>query len=154
MGPGGWSSASGGSRPCYRRLSCKANLDAHSVAFSGLVLLRHWHMFLEDACMAMFNVPIRRDDPVGRAVTAARELQRAVEKLRNVMTCYRWVWALARAMRRLDDWGLTTLRNTRPLGTASRLQGRAGPGEVLVTSDVYEAVVSMIPDARRRECEL
>lgn len=37
---------------------------------------------------------------------------------------------------------------------ASRLQGHAGAGELLVTGAVYEAVRDSFPDAERREYEL
>ena len=37
---------------------------------------------------------------------------------------------------------------------ASRLQGLAGPGEILVSDEVYSAVNAAYPGARRRELEL
>jgi class 3 adenylate cyclase len=37
------------------------------------------------------------------------------------------------------------------INVASRLQGQAGPGEVLVTADAYKAISAVFPGAMRAE---
>ena len=61
-------------------------------------------------------------------------------------------------------WGLTTTVGSNRCtdytvmgdvaNLASRLQGMAGPGEILVSSDVYQAVQNGFPGARERVLEL
>jgi adenylate cyclase len=65
--------------------------------FSAKVILAHNGIvdrLLGDAVMAFFNVPIKHDDHVARAVNAAFEIQEGVIELTQP-TVPRWSWASA-----------------------------------------------------------
>ncbi len=117
--------------------------------------------FRGDAVLGFFNVPIKRDDHVARAIAAATEIQQAVPEIN-----------LKRGQENLlkvgigitTGWGLTTTVGSNTCtdytvmgdvaNIASRLQGLASPGEILVSDAVYEAVQGAFPDAHKRELEL
>lgn len=117
--------------------------------------------FLGDACMALFNVPVRFDDHVERAVAAATELQLAVartnattseEKIFQVGIGISTGFALAGRIGSDKPSDYTAIGDV--VNIASRLQSQAAPGEVVVTEQVYEAVRDAFPNAVRRQCEL
>lgn len=111
--------------------------------------------------LGFFNVPIKRDDHVSRAIAAADEIQRAVPEIN-----------LSRGEVRLLEVGIgitTGLALTTTVGSddckdytvmgdvaniASRLQGLARPGEILVSEEVYKVVQEAYPNAGRRVLDL
>jgi adenylate cyclase len=116
---------------------------------------------LGDALMAFFNVPIKNDDHVARAVDAALRIQEGVERI-NATLDGAFVLgvgigiatgtALASTMGSTNCKDYTLVGDT--INVASRLQGQAAPGEVLLTRDAYDAIRAAFPGAERREYRL
>jgi len=113
---------------------------------------------LGDAVMALFNVPIKHDDHVLRAVGAAFRIQEAVDHI-NAELEGRVVLgvgigiatgtALATKMGSTNCSDYTMVGDS--INIASRLQGKAASGEILVTDDAYKPVSAAFPDAIRAE---
>ena len=117
--------------------------------------------FRGDAVLAFFNVPLRRDDHVARAITTATQIQLAVpeinaklgdEDLIRVGIGITTGMAYASTVGSDDCKDYTLMGDVVNIG--SRLQGLAGPGEILVSEQVYENVSSAYPNARRRTLDL
>lgn len=126
------------------------------VKYDGIV-----DKFMGDAVMALFNVPILQRDHVTRAVGAAIELQRAVERLNTgrpqEIRLYVGIgmstgYALTGRIGSSNPSDYTAIGEV--VNLASRLQSEAKPGEILVTQDVYLAVAGAFPQAGRREFNL
>ena len=113
---------------------------------------------LGDAVMAFFNVPIKRDDHVLRAVKAAFRIQEAVSQI-NARLDGAFVLGvgigIATGTALVTNMGSTRCSDYTMVGDsiniASRLQGQAAPGEVLLTEDAYNAISTAFPDAMRAE---
>lgn len=113
---------------------------------------------LGDAVMAFFNVPIKRDDHVLRAVKAALRIQEAVAQI-NARLDGAFVLGvgigIATGTALATNMGSTRCSDYTMVGDsiniASRLQGQAAPGEVLLTEDAYNAINTAFPDAMRAE---
>ena len=117
--------------------------------------------FRGDAVLGFFNVPIKHDDHVMRAIAAATEIQSAVPDIN-----------LSRGQEDLlkvgigitTGWGFTTTVGSNACtdytvmgdvaNIASRLQGLADPGEILVSNEVYKAAHDAFPNATERVLEL
>ena len=117
--------------------------------------------FLGDAVMAFFDVPIRNEDHVARAVRAAAQIQSAIpdinvaageEDLLKVGIGIDTGFAATGALGSNDCRDYTVMGEN--VNIASRLQGEAAPGEILVTEAVYDYVKSAFPNARDRVLEL
>ena len=117
--------------------------------------------FRGDAVLGFFNVPIRRDDHVARAITAAKEIQLAVpeinlslgqEELLKVGIGITTGLTLTTTVGSNDCKDYTVMGDVANI--ASRLESLAGPGEILVSDEVYKAVQGEYPDARKQELEL
>ena len=116
---------------------------------------------LGDACMAFFNVPIKHDDHVGRAVSAACQIQQGATRINtelgsefvlNVGIGIATGLALATNMGSTNCHDYTMVGDT--INIASRLQGQAAAGEVLVTEDAYREISAAFPRTLRREYPL
>jgi len=113
---------------------------------------------LGDAVMALFNVPIKHDDHVLRAVGAAFRIQEAVDHI-NAELEGRVVLGvgigIATGTALATNMGSTNCSDYTMVGDsiniASRLQGKAASGEILVTDDAYKPVSAAFPDAIRAE---
>jgi adenylate cyclase len=113
---------------------------------------------LGDAIMALFNVPIKHDDHVLRAVSAAFAMQEAADHLNRGLD---GAFVLGVGVGIATGTALaTTLGSTNcsdytmvgdSINIAARLQGKAARGEVLVTEDAYKAVSAAFPGAVRAE---
>ncbi len=117
--------------------------------------------FRGDAVLAFFNVPIRHEDHVARAISAAKQIQLAVpainaklggEDLLRVGVGITTGMAYAANLGSDDCKDYTMMGDVVNIG--SRLQGLAGPGEILVSSEVYDTVNSDYPDAQERTLEV
>jgi adenylate cyclase len=113
---------------------------------------------LGDAVMAFFNVPIKHDDHVLRAVEAAFRIQEAVRHINvtleggvvlGVGIGITTGAALATNMGSTSCSDYTMVGDT--INIAARLQGQAAPGEVLVTEDAYKSISAAFPGAMRAE---
>src|SRR5215510_8687920 len=96
---------------------------------------------LGDAVMAFFNVPIKRDDHVLRAVNAAFQIQEGVRNINTTLDSgvvlgvgigIATGTALATTMGSTNCNDYTMIGDT--INIAARLQGEAAPGEILVTA--------------------
>jgi adenylate cyclase len=114
--------------------------------------------FLGDAIMALFNVPIKHDDHVLRAVTAALRIQEAVDRINaephdgvrlGVGIGITTGTALATSMGSTNCSDYTMVGDS--INIASRLQGKAATGEILVTDEAYKPISAAYPDAIRVE---
>ena len=114
--------------------------------------------FLGDAIMALFNVPIKHDDHVLRAVTAAVRIQEGVEHINSrledgvhlaVGIGIAAGTALATNMGSINCSDYTMVGHS--INVASRLQGKAATGEILVTEEAYKQIRAAFPDAVRVE---
>ena len=113
---------------------------------------------LGDAVMAFFNVPIKHDDHVLRAVKAAFRIQEAVQQINATLD---GVFVLGVGIGIATGTALTTNMGSTncddytmvgdSINIASRLQEQAAPGEVLVTEDAYKAISATFPCAMRAE---
>ena len=132
---------------------------------TSAVAIREHHgivdRLLGDACMAFFNVPIKRDDHVLRAVNAAFRIQEGVKRI-NAMLDGEFTLgvgigistgtALATSMGSTNCSDYTMVGDS--INIASRLQGQAGPGEILLTQDAYDFIRADFPAAQRTEFQL
>jgi adenylate cyclase len=115
-----------------------------------------------DAVLAIFNFPIERDSHVENAVLSAIALQERWASRRSIAggdsqmpigvgvgihTGTVAVGDVGEACRDFTAVGSV-------VNLASRLQGAARPGEVLVTQPVYERVAEQFPNAPKRVCQL
>src|SRR5262245_30106638 len=113
---------------------------------------------LGDAVMAFFNVPIKHDDHVLRAVNAAFQIQGGVMRINTTLN---GVFVLGVGIGIATGTALTTHMGSTncsdytmvgdSINIASRLQGQAAAGEILVTEDVYKTINQVFPGAVRVE---
>jgi adenylate cyclase len=117
--------------------------------------------FIGDAVLAIFNFPILSDDHTRHAVMAAQEIQKR----------------FAERQKRMGDQGLrmgvgigihTGRASIGEVGTAykdftiigpvvnlaSRIQGAAKAGEILMSKDVYDQVQDLFPNLEPEQCQL
>ena len=113
---------------------------------------------LGDAVMALFNVPIKHDDHVLRAVRAAFRIQEAVNEINsklNGAVVLNVGIGIARGLALATNMGSTSCSDYTMVGDAiniaARLQGKAGGGEILATEDAYRTVSTAFPDAVKVE---
>jgi len=117
--------------------------------------------FMVEAILGFFNVPIKHEDHVIRAVSVAQEIQQAVPYI-NLNQGQEDLLKVGVGI--TTGWGLTATVGTNlckdytvmgdVANIASRLQGLAGPGEIIVTEEVYEQVRSVFPNAEKQVLEL
>ncbi len=117
--------------------------------------------FRRDAILGFFNVPIKHEDHVTRAVSVAQEIQQAVP---DINLNQGQEDRLKVGVGITTGWGLTATVGTNlckdytvmgdVANIASRLQGLAGPGEIIVTEEVYEQLRSTFPNAEKQILEL
>ncbi len=117
--------------------------------------------FLGDAVMALFNVPIRHEDHIARAVRSATEIQLAVPEINaklNEVDMLKVGIGVSSGLAYCGTVGSTDCKDYTALGDAvniaSRLQGQAAPGEIIVDEPVYSKVETTFPDAPERLLEL
>jgi class 3 adenylate cyclase len=108
---------------------------------------------LGDAIMALFNVPIKHDDHVLRAVGAAVRIQEGVghinAKLGDGFLLGVGIGIATGTMGSPNCSDYTMVGDS--INIASRLQGKAATGEILVTEEAYKQISTAFPDASRAE---
>ena len=125
-------------------------------------IVRHHHgivdHFLGDAIMALFNVPIKHEDHVLRAVTAALRIQEGVDDINSKLDDEVHLAVgigIATGVALATNMGSTSCSDYTMVGDsiniASRLQGKAATGEILVTAEAYKQISEVFPDAIRVE---
>jgi adenylate cyclase len=121
--------------------------------------------FIGDAVLAIFNFPIMREDHVRQAVLAAIELQKRCSEIKKLTV----INAEGKASPVGVGVGIHTgLASIGEVGTAykdftiigpvvnlaSRVQGTANAGEILVTEEVYTQVADLFPASESRSYTL
>ena len=121
--------------------------------------------FIGDAVLAIFNFPIMREDHVRQAVLAAAELQKKCSEQKRLMMVTRdgaecpvgVGVGIHTGLASIGEVG-TAYRDFTIVGPvvnmAARIQGAAGPGEILVTAEVYEQVTDLFPESEGRTYHL
>ena len=117
--------------------------------------------FRGDAVLAFFNVPVKREDHLPRAIEAAREIQMAVPEINRAQgdsDILKVGVGITTGMGLATTVGSNTCTDYTIMGDvaniASRLQGLAEPGEILIANEVYEAVRNSYPNAGKRVMDL
>lgn len=117
--------------------------------------------FLGDAVLAFFNVPIRNGDHIARAVKAAAAIQAAVPEINEALgekDLLKVGIGITTGLAMTGVVGSNNCNDYTALGEvvniASRLQGEAGPGEILVAAEVFEEVGEEYQDSVSHELEL
>jgi class 3 adenylate cyclase len=114
--------------------------------------------FIGDAVLAIFNFPLTRTEHVNNAVEAALQLQKNCHDLKEKIglkdeTNLGVGIGIHTGECFLGEVG-TSYRDFTAIGPvvnlASRLQGAAAAGEILVTADVYNHVKDQFPNAQMR----
>lgn len=119
------------------------------------ILIRHdafVDKYIGDAVMAMFNVPIRRDDHVVQAVSAGMEIGSSLREFENrfgrklrcrigIATGFAHVGHLG-SKERSDYTAIGEVVNL-----AARLEAAALPGEIVLNDAAYERVAALHPTA-------
>jgi len=116
--------------------------------------------FIGDAVLAIFNFPINQENHVQQAVLAGIEIQkRCMEKsdLKIGNAPLGIGVGIHTGMASIGEVG-TAYKDFTIIGPvvnlASRIQGAATPGEVVVTEDVYKSVQDLFPNAQSRTHQL
>jgi len=112
--------------------------------------------FIGDAVLAIFNFPLTRDDHVEQAVLAGIDIQRRCAAKRETATNggpMRIGVGIHTGRASIGEVG-TAYKDFTIVGPvvnmASRIQGAARPGEILVSEDVYRQVEKHHPGAESR----
>ena len=111
-----------------------------------------------DQVMAFFGAPFKPDDHAARAVKVALNIVSGVEKLAKGGAALPVGGGVATGELYMGNVGEGEVRDFTVIGdavnTAARLQAAAGPGEVLVTENTYQAVSTQYTSSGRRTLEL
>jgi adenylate cyclase len=121
--------------------------------------------FIGDAVLAIFNFPIMRQDHVRQAVLAGMEIQKRCLEKKKLMTTdsegkdvpIGIGVGIHTGNASIGEVG-TAYKDFTIIGPvvnmASRIQGAAQLGEILVTEDVYRHIEGLFPGAETRTCQL
>ena len=117
--------------------------------------------FMGDAVMAFFNQPVRHPDHAVRGLDSAHQILHTVAALNTVWGLPQRVGVgigISTGFAVVGTVGSTNPKDYTVIGDivnlAARLQGEAGPGEIVVTGDVYRQVDSAYPNAKRQALRL
>ena len=118
--------------------------------------------FIGDAVLAIFNFPIMREDHVRQAVMAARDIQQRCSQRRSLVvgtggTSLGVGIGIHAGQASIGEVG-TAYKDFTIIGPvvnlASRIQGAAKAGEILVSKEVYALVADLFPNSEPRVCQL
>ena len=111
-----------------------------------------------DEVMAFFGAPFRAQDHPQRAVRAAFDIVAGMEEMANDSNALRVGGGVGTGQVLMGNVGEGEVRDFTVIGdvvnTTARLQGEAGPGEVVMSEHTYGFVADRYPDAPRRTLEL
>jgi adenylate cyclase len=111
-----------------------------------------------DQVMAFFGAPFRKEDHPQRAVQAANDIVDGVAAVAEDEDSLRVGAGVGTGEAFMGNVGREDIRDFTVIGdlvnTVARIQGAAGPGEVLVTEETFRAVAADYPQARQRTLEL
>ncbi len=117
--------------------------------------------FMGDAVLALFGVPIRHEDHVARAVQTAREIQAAISEINRAVgedgllkvgigVCTGVVFTGTVGSKSCNDY--TAIGDA--INIASRLQGEAAAGEILVMDEAFKLMREDCPETESRVLHL
>ena len=118
--------------------------------------------FIGDAVLAIFNFPLIRKEHVTNAVSAAIQLQNNCQNIKNeIGLSHEHALGIGIGIHTgecfMGEVG-TNYKDFTAIGPvvnlASRLQGAAAAGEILVTTDVFNQVKDQFPNAQNRKLTL
>ena len=116
--------------------------------------------FIGDAVLAIFNFPIMREDHVQQAVIAALDIQQRCSQRKRLVVGGVSVGVgigIHTGPASIGEVGMACKDFTiigSVVNTASRIQGTANAGEVLVSNEVYQLVADLFPNSESRVCQL
>ena len=116
--------------------------------------------FIGDAVLAIFNFPIMREDHVRQAVIAALDIQQRCSQRKRLVVGGASVGVgigIHTGAASIGEVGMAYKDFTiigSVVNTASRIQGAAKAGEVLVSKEVYALVADRFPNSESRVCQL
>ncbi len=141
-----------------------APVTAEFFRASAEIIMEHHGIvdrLLGDGVMAFFNVPIKHEDHVHRAVDAAFRIQNTVKQINENLDGGLSLGVgigIATGTALATNMGSTNCNDYTMVGEsiniASRLQGQAAAGQVLVTEDAYIAISKVFPNATPVEYSL
>ena len=114
--------------------------------------------FIGDAVFGIFNFPLVRKDHVSNAVSAAIDLQKKCKAIKNEIGLGKEYGlgigvGIHTGQCSMGEVG-TSYKDFTAIGPvvnlASRLQGAARPGEIMMTEEVFVHVKENFPDAKKR----
>jgi len=122
------------------------------------ILIRHdafVDKFIGDAVMAMFNIPVRRNDHVFQAVSAAEDLLKALPRLQEQFDrSLQFRIGIASGHAHVGKIGSKERKDYTAIGEvvnlASRLQTSASPDEIVLNEAAYGAVAKIYPSAKQQ----
>jgi len=115
-----------------------------------------------DAGLAIFNFPIMREDHVRQAVLAGLDIQQRCSQRKKLIvgsggSSVGVGIGIHTGPASIGEVGMAYKDFTiigPVVNTASRIQGAAKAGEVLVSEEVYQLVADLFPNAESRVCQL
>ena len=111
-----------------------------------------------DQVMAFFGAPFQVDDHARRAIRAALSIVAGVEAMATGSDALHVGGGVGTGEVLMGNVGAGEVRDFTVIGdvvnTASRLQGAAGPGEVLVMEETYGPVAARFPGSPQRSLNL
>jgi adenylate cyclase len=119
--------------------------------------------FIGDAVLAIFDFPILREDAQAQAVAAAFGIMQVVQDLAPKVLPQLDAIALAvgvgihtgeLTVGKIGEVGANVTAIGPTVNLASRLQGAAAPGEMLVSASTYQAISASFPVAEEPRCTL
>lgn len=121
---------------------------------TNCVLVKHdafIDKYIGDAVMAIFNAPIQSDDHARKAVAATLDVQQGLGALREQFNLdLKARIGIASGYARVGRIGSADRKDYTAIGDvvnlASRLEGQASPGEIVVDQRAYEQIAPEIPD--------
>ena len=123
-------------------------LSASTLASHGAFIDK----FIGDAVLALFNVPIKREDHAAAAVAAAARLQELIPGLSKKLGLpLKASIGVSTGYARVGRLGSDDIKDYTAVGDAvneaARLQAQARPGEIVVSQAVYRTVAAAYPSA-------
>ncbi len=118
--------------------------------------------FIGDSVLAIFNFPIMREDHVRQAVIAGLDIQQRCSQRRGLVVGSGGAAVgvgigIHTGSASIGEVG-TAYKDFTIIGpvvnTASRIQGAANAGEILVSKEVYQLVADLFPNSESRVCQL
>ncbi len=117
--------------------------------------------FRGNCVLSFFNVPIKHEDHIRRTIKVAEQMQMAVSQVNDRFgqgNLLQVGMGVTTGTVYTSTVGSDECKDYTAMGDAvnlgARLQDQAGPGEILVSDEVYRAVENEYPEAREHVMDL